>query len=144
MSTANKPCQPAYILAVDDSPDNLTLLEIVLDDPHYDLDLTESGREALNKIHQKVPDLVLLDVMMPEMDGFEVARRIREDESLPYIPILLLTAHSQINPAEGMQAGADGFIRKPFDIDDLQTRVEILTHAKGQCSCSEDSDGDEK
>jgi CheY-like chemotaxis protein len=137
MSTGNSSCQPAYIVAVDDSPDNLTLLEIILDDPHYDLDLTASGQEALNKISRKIPDLILLDVMMPEMDGFEVTRRIRQDESLPYIPILLLTAHDQVNLTEGIAAGADDFIRKPFDIDELQTRVESLTQAKGQCSCPE-------
>lgn len=140
MSSGNNPCQPAYILAVDDSPDNLTLLEIVLDDPHYDLDLSASGQDALHKISQKIPDLLLLDVMMPEMDGLEVARRIRQDQSLPYIPILLLTAYDQVNFSDGIEAGADDLIRKPFDIDELQARVEHLTQAKGQCSCIENSD----
>lgn len=133
MPTIEDDCQSAYIIAVDDSPDNLTLLEIILDDPHYDLDLMRSGHEVLRRITQKVPDLILLDVMMPEMDGFEVARRIRQDKSLPYIPILLLTAHDhdQVNATEGLNVGADDFIRKPFDIDELQSRVYELTQKSG-------------
>jgi CheY-like chemotaxis protein len=136
MSTKQENCHQAYILAVDDSPDNLTLLEIVLDDPRYDLELLESGQAALEKVSQKVPDLILLDVMMPEMDGLEVTRRIRQDDSLPHIPIVLLTAYDQVNVSAGFDAGADDFIRKPFDIDELQTRVRSLTQVQANCQCS--------
>lgn len=136
MSTKQEDCHQVYILAVDDSPDNLTLLEIVLDDPHYDLELLESGQAALEKVSQKVPDLILLDVMMPEMDGLEVTRRIRQDDSLPHIPIVLLTAYDQVNVSAGFDAGADDFIRKPFDIDELQVRVRSLTQVQVNCQCS--------
>jgi signal transduction histidine kinase len=119
-----------HILAVDDAPDNLFLLETILDNGEYDLDLAESGREALNKITQKTPDLIVLDIMMPGMSGFEVTRRVRQNHSLPYIPILLLTAHDQASLVEGLDAGADDFIRKPFNVEELQARVRSLLRLK--------------
>jgi len=125
----NKRCK-IRIIAVDDSPDNLSLIEIIFDDPKYDLELAGSGREALAKIDQKIPDLILLDVMMPDMDGIEVTRRIRQNEDLPYVPILLITAHDRFNAKDGFDAGVDGLIRKPFDIDELQDRVATLTQGK--------------
>lgn len=118
------------ILAVDDSPDNLFLIETILDEVEYDLTCAERGSEALSKVAQSPPDLILLDIMMPEMNGYEVTRRIREDSSLPYIPILLVTAHDQTSLVEGLDAGADDFIRKPFDIDELQARMRSLLRLK--------------
>lgn len=122
--------KPSRILAVDDSPDNLFLIETVLDAVEYDLTFAENGREALSKIEQSPPDLVLLDIMMPEMNGYEVTQQIRQNEALPYIPILLLTAHDHVSLVEGLDAGADDFIRKPFDIEELMARVRSLLRMK--------------
>lgn len=118
------------ILAVDDSPDNLFLLETILDDSEYCLTCVESGPEALSQVAQAPPDLILLDIMMPGMTGFEVTRLIRQDDSLPYIPILLVTAHDHTSLVEGLDAGADDFIRKPFDIEELQARMRSLLRLK--------------
>lgn len=118
------------ILAVDDSPDNLFLVESILDNENYQIICAESGEEALAAIHKNPPDLVLLDVMMPGMDGYEVTRRLRHDSSLPYIPILLITAHDQSSLVEGLDAGADDFIHKPVDVNELRARVRSLLRLK--------------
>lgn len=115
------------ILAVDDTPDNLFLLELILGEvENYHLCCAQSGRDAIEAIKASPPDLVLLDVMMPDMDGYEVTRHIRQNPALPYIPILLVTAHPETSATEALTAGADGFIRKPFDIDSLLQRVDGL------------------
>jgi len=119
------------IIAVDDSPDNLFLIETVLDNPEYDITLIDSGQEMLDRLPQEgTPDLILLDIMMPDIDGFEVMQRIRQDPSLPYIPIMMITAHDHTNLVEGLNAGADDFVRKPFDIEELQARVRSLLRLK--------------
>jgi len=123
--------KPVKILAVDDVPDNLFILESILSDvDHYKLDCVSNGKAALNYVSQQMPDLILLDVMMPGMDGYEVTRRIRENKDLPYIPVLLVTAHDQSSLSEGLDSGADDFIRKPFDIDELMARVRSLLRLK--------------
>lgn len=119
------------ILAVDDVPDNLFILDSILGDiDSYHLDCVNDGQAALDYVAKQSPDLILLDVMMPGMDGYEVTRRIRSDKSLSYIPILLVTAHDQSSLAEGLDSGADDFIRKPFDIDELTARVRSLVRLK--------------
>ena len=118
------------ILTVDDSVDNLFLVETVLDCSEYHLESAKSGKEALAKVELSPPDLILLDIMMPGMDGYEVTRRIRQSKQLNYIPILLLTAHDQASLVEGLDAGADDFIRKPFDIEELRARVRSLLRLK--------------
>ncbi|MEB3279189.1 MAG: hybrid sensor histidine kinase/response regulator [Lyngbya sp.] len=119
-----------YILAVDDLPDNLFLLKLALEQEGHDVVLVEDGKTALAKIEASPPNLVLLDVMMPEMDGYEVTKRIRSNPKYPYIPILLITAHEQSSVVEGLDAGADDFIRKPVQIDELQARVRSLLRLK--------------
>ena len=114
------------ILVVDDLPDNYVLLQTVLEDEGYQVEVADNGRVALERINSHPPDLVLLDVMMPEMNGFEVPRRIRQNPSLPFIPILLVTGYSEPTPADGFDVGADGFIRKPINIDDLLSRVRKI------------------
>jgi signal transduction histidine kinase len=118
------------ILVVDDSPDNLFLIQATLEDDGYQISLAEDGKTALALVEQLLPDLILLDVMMPEMDGYEVTERIRHNPKLPYIPILLITAHERSSVVKGLDIGADDFIRKPVDIDELLARVRSLLRLK--------------
>ncbi len=123
--------QADRILAVDDSPDGLFLLESILVEEGYEVVCAENGQAALAEIEQHPPDLVLLDVMMPGMDGYEVTRRIRQHPELPYIPVLLVTAHEQSCVVEGLDAGADDFIRKPIvEVEELLARVRSLLRLK--------------
>jgi two-component system, sensor histidine kinase and response regulator len=118
------------ILVVDDVFDNLLVLEAVLEDQDYEISLVEDSKIALAMAEESPPDLILLDVMMPEIDGYEFTRRIRQNPALPFIPILLLTAHYESSVVEGLDAGADDFIRKPFDPDELHARVRSLLRLK--------------
>ncbi len=119
-----------YLLAVDDTPDNLLLIQLALEQEGYSVVLVDSGRKALATIERRPPDLVLLDVMMPEMNGYEVTRRIRQHPHLPYIPILLITAHEEPSLIKGLDIGADEFIRKPIQLDELTARVRSLLRLK--------------
>lgn len=122
----------SHILAVDDTPDNLFLVEAILAEvEEYKIELVTDGTTALRQIEQSPPDLILLDVMMPGIDGYEVTRRVRNNPKITsYIPILLITAHHQSSVVEGLDAGADDFIRKPFDTDELLARVRSLLRLK--------------
>lgn len=119
-----------YILAVDDLPDNLILLKMMLESAGYQIELADSGPAALAQIQKAQPDLVILDVMMPGMSGYEVTQKIRNDPQLPYIPILLISAHERSSVVKGLDAGADDFIRKPVELDELQARVRSLLRLK--------------
>ena len=121
------------ILVVDDAPDNVLLVQTILEDEGYEISSAENGFSALAQIEQSPPDLVLLDVMMPGMDGYEVTQRIRENAEkgkLPFIPILLITAHDQPSVVQGLDMGADDFIRKPVEMDELLARVRSLLRLK--------------
>ena len=122
--------QKNYILAVDDIPDNLLLVQLALEQEGYQVVLAHNGETALKYVKQNPPSLILLDVMMPGMDGYEVTRRIRDDKSVPFIPILLLTAREESSLVEGLDAGADEFVRKPFQLDELQARVRSMLRLK--------------
>ena len=119
-----------YILAVDDIPDNLLLVQLALEQEGYRVILANDGVTALKQINLAPPSLILLDVMMPGMDGYEVTRRIRKNKSIPFIPILLVTAREESSLVEGLDAGADEFVRKPFQIDELQARVRSMLRLK--------------
>ncbi len=118
---------PGIIMIVDDLPDNLRLLEIVLKGKGFQVFQARSGSEALALLNLVLPDVIFLDLMMPDMDGLEVTRRIRAMTELPYIPIVLLTA-SQDNKAKitGLDAGADEFLAKPFSQPELIARARSL------------------
>ena len=119
-----------YILAVDDIPDNLLLVQLALEQEGHHVVLAHNGETALKQIKRSPPSLILLDVMMPGMDGYEVTRRIRSDRNIPFIPILLVTAREESSLVEGLDAGADEFVRKPFQIDELQARVRSMLRLK--------------
>jgi two-component system, sensor histidine kinase and response regulator len=126
MSTLKK----ERILSVDDTKDNLILVRTLLESDGYDVDSATNGEIALKKVAESPPDLIILDVMMPGIDGYEVARRIRNNPEISYIPILLLTAHHESSVVEGLDAGADDFICKPFDTEELLARVRSLLRLK--------------
>ncbi|MBF1999197.1 MAG: response regulator [Synechococcales cyanobacterium C42_A2020_086] len=114
------------ILVVDDIADNSFLLQTLLEAEGYQVEIADSGAAALAKVEANPPDLILLDVMMPGMNGYEVTRRIRENPRLPFIPIVLVTGHMQATASEGFEVGADGFIRKPIDFDELLSRIQSI------------------
>lgn len=119
------------ILIVDDLPQNIELLEAYLVPHGYEILMASSGAEALQKLASHPVDLILLDVMMPEMDGFEVARRVRQNEAMRLLPIVLVTAlHETEDRVKGIEAGCDDFISKPVDKSELVARVRSLLKVK--------------
>jgi CheY-like chemotaxis protein len=118
------------ILVVDNLFDNILLLQTLLEDEGYEVETAESGTLALEKIEANPPDLLLLDIMMPDLNGYEVTRRIRENPALPNFPILLISAHERESAVQGLDLGANDFIRKPFDFDELFARVRAFLRSK--------------
>ncbi len=119
------------ILIVDDHDDNVELLRARLESWGYVAEDARDGEEALRKIEESPPDLVLLDVMMPRIDGMEVARRVKGNPKLPFIPIIMQTAlDSTENKIEGLEAGADDYITKPIDFAELKARMRSMLRIK--------------
>jgi two-component system cell cycle response regulator len=121
----------ARILVVDDIAANLRLLEARLNAEYYEVALASSGPEALARATDWVPDVILLDVMMPGMDGYEVCRRLKASPATAHIPVVMITA--LVDPAErvrGLEAGADDFLSKPVDHQTLFARVRALLRMK--------------
>ena len=116
------------ILLVDDEPNILVPLEFLMTQQGYTVEKATNGQEALSKMTVFRPDLVILDVMMPGIDGFEVARRIRQNENLDNTRIIFLTAKgSQADRRQGYSMGGEVYISKPFDNDELVNTVsEVL------------------
>jgi putative two-component system response regulator len=127
------------ILLVDDQPQNLELLEAYLGPQGYQIIKAAGGEEALRQLSGHQIDLVLLDVMMPGMDGFEVTRRIRQDENHRLLPIVLVTALRETEDRiKGIEAGCDDFLSKPFDKMELLARVRSLLKVKAYNSLMSD------
>ncbi|HET7143269.1 MAG TPA: response regulator, partial [Anaerolineales bacterium] len=118
----------SIILIVDDEPAGRQTLESILEGQGYRLEMAENGLEALEKAGQLLPDVILLDVMMPGMDGFEVCRRIRSNPALAEIPIIFLTAlDDRQSLLDGLASGADDYITKPYDRFELRARLLGIT-----------------
>ena len=104
------------ILIIDDEPHILKMVEARLKAQGYDIVSACDGEEGLAKAAQEKPNLIITDVMMPKVDGFEVCRRLRSDEALKHIPIIMLTARGQApDIKKGMEKGADAYVAKPFE-----------------------------
>jgi response regulator RpfG family c-di-GMP phosphodiesterase len=119
------------ILCVDDEPGNLKLLQRTLDPNGYAVVTASNGREALDLIYSRKIDLVLTDVLMPEIDGIETCRRIKEDARYRHIPVVIITAlGSKSDRIRGIEAGADEFLSKPFDHAEVLARVKMLLRSR--------------
>ncbi len=115
------------ILVVEDEDNIATALEFLITREGYAHDRVASGAEALPRIRDTHPDLVLLDVMLPEVSGYEICERIRTDPALARTKVLMMTARgSALERRKGIELGADGFISKPFELKDLRAEVRRL------------------
>jgi DNA-binding response OmpR family regulator len=131
--------QPRKILVVDDTPGNVKLLTDLLTVKGYEVASAESGHEALARIDADCPDLVLLDIMMPGMNGYEVCQRIRQNPATEILPVVMVTA---LDPSQertkGIEAGADDFLGKPVNQQELLARVRSLLRVKEYYDTTQD------
>lgn len=125
------PQGPVRVLVVDDLPDNVEILRARLESRGYAVATASNGEEALASVHSSPPHVILCDVMMPGIDGYEVSRRIKQDESLPFIPIILVTALGETEHiVQGLNTGADDYIAKPYHFQELEARVRAMLRIK--------------
>ncbi len=129
--TTDQPPQPAQtkpiVLLVDDNDQNLELLEAYLEDLACDIRTARDGLEALDSVAKAAPDLILLDVMMPRMSGFQACKKLKADPATRDIPIVIVTALSEVSDVEhAVDVGADDFLSKPVNRLELVTRVRSL------------------
>ena len=124
--------EASKILVVDDEPRNVKILQIQLKARGYTVYTAADGLEALDVVEKEMPDLILLDINMPKMDGFQVVERIRADEATEFIPIVMITAlrDTRENRVKSIEVGADDFIEKPFDSVEVLARVRSLLRIK--------------
>ena len=118
------------VLVVDDQPPNIRLLEAILTPRGYDVRTASSGEEALEVIAGTDIDLVLLDIVMPGLDGYQVCRRIREQTDTAYLPVVMVTASGDEQKVQALEAGADDFLSKPINQNELLARVASLARIK--------------
>ena len=122
---------PPQILIVDDNPENLHIFQTRLAAQGYEILTASDGEEALAVAKEKQPDLILLDVMMPKLSGTEVCRRLKDDSSLPFMPIVMVTAKADPKDVvAGLEAGADEYLTKPVDQAALVARVKSMLRIK--------------
>ncbi len=115
------------ILVVDDEPELVELIETRLKAAGYETLVAHDGQEALDKARQEKPDLIVLDLMLPKIDGYKVCRMLKFDEKYKKIPIIMLTARAQQSDEKlGLEIGADGFITKPFQHEIILAKIKSL------------------
>jgi len=118
------------VLAVDDTPENLRLVEALLGPQGYDVVTASSGTEALALLPKVGPDLLLVDIVMPEMNGYEFTKAVRADANWRHVPVIMITATGGADLVRSLEAGADDFVSKPFDKNELLARVKSLIRVK--------------
>jgi two-component system, cell cycle response regulator len=122
---------PGRILVVDDNRDNVEIIATRLRFRGYEIEESMDGHQALAMVQANPPDLILLDVMLPDIDGYEISRRIKGDDKLPFIPIILVTARDTTqDKVAGLDAGADDYLTKPIDFPELEARVRSMLRIK--------------
>jgi DNA-binding response OmpR family regulator len=115
------------VLIADDDPDIRSLVALRLERSGYEVVAAGDGEQALAAALERAPDLALLDVMMPKLDGYEVTERLRQQEATRHLPVILLTARVQESDiARGVEAGADDYVKKPFSTSELRDRVQAV------------------
>jgi two-component system, OmpR family, alkaline phosphatase synthesis response regulator PhoP len=125
------PAAPARILIADDNPQGVELLEAYLSDSDYDIRTAEDGEQTLRQVAEWHPDLILLDIMMPKISGFEVCKRLRADPATKNVAVLMVTALDQAADKErAVEAGTDEFVSKPIKKNELLLRVRSLLQSR--------------
>jgi DNA-binding response OmpR family regulator len=127
VSATPEPSPAPLVLVADDDPDILTLVGFRLERAGYEVLPARDGEEALALALERQPDLAILDVMMPKLDGYEVTQRLRSNRATSGMPVILLTARVQeADITRGFEAGADDYIKKPFSPQELRARVQAI------------------
>jgi two-component system phosphate regulon response regulator PhoB len=128
------------ILVIDDEPDLLELVRLNLDQAGYRVETAETGGEALELVRSSPPDLIVLDLMLPDISGTEVCRQIRSDADLQHIPVVMLTAKAdEVDRVVGFELGADDYVTKPFSPRELTLRVRAVLRRKHSDSTSDEA-----
>jgi adenylate cyclase len=123
--------EPPLILVVDDVPDNVEILQMRLESQGYEVITAGDGEAALAVVRDKLPDLVLLDIMMPKLDGIATVKQLKADPALPFIPVILVTARADAKDViAGLEAGGDDYLTKPVDQSALMARVRAMLRIK--------------
>ncbi len=128
---ANLPASKPLVLIVEDEPDFREIIGRVLQEHGYEVQTAPCGEDGLKRYAELAPDVVLLDVHLPDMSGFDICRKIRAEGPRADTPILICTVRSEVAPvAEGLNSGATDYVIKPFQVDDLLERVAAALNAE--------------
>ncbi len=123
--------QPARILIADDNQQNCELLEAYLSDEDYDIAFASDGRQTIDRVAEQLPDLILLDIMMPKLSGYEVCQQLKANPATRDVPVLIVTALNEQGDIEkAVAAGCDDFLSKPVNRVELKTRVRSLLRVR--------------